>query len=332
MTDRVGQQLGHYRLLHVIGRGSFAEVYLGEHLHLGTQAAIKVMHTHLTSEASEQLRREALTMARLVHPHIVRILDFGIEDGVSFLVMQYAPNGSLRELHPKGCVVPLPVIISYVKQIAEALHYLHAQKLIHRDVKPENMLLGAQNEVLLAEFGIAIISQSSRSQQTQEAAGSVTYMAPEQLMGKPRAASDQYALGVVAYEWLTGEPPFSGPVQQIAMQHLSASPPPLRAKISAIPSAMEEVVLKALAKEPEHRFPNVQAFALALEEALHTTLPGRTPSTSEQAGAGEQKRFSAPDLAISNPESPTHSTTDFMTPSVMSSMSVGGAAKGVWRS
>src|SRR3989440_11362586 len=102
MSDRIGQQLGKYQLLNLIGKGSFAEVYLGEHLHLNTQAAIKVLYTHLTSEGSEQLRREARMLAHLSHPHIVRILDFGVEDGVPFLVMEYAPNGVLRQLHPKG--------------------------------------------------------------------------------------------------------------------------------------------------------------------------------------------------------------------------------------
>src|SRR5712692_6364060 len=111
--------------------------------------------------------------------------------------MEYAPNGTLRQRHPKGTRVPLELVVSYVKQLAKALRYLHEQKLIHRDVKPENMLLGRNNEVLLAEFSTAIIAQSTRSQQTQEAAGSVAYMAPEQLGGKPRPASDQYALAVV---------------------------------------------------------------------------------------------------------------------------------------
>ena len=221
MSERVGQQLGNYRLLRLIGRGSWASVYLGEHLHLHSQAAIKVLHTHLTSESSEQLRTEALMLARLLHPHIVRILDFDVEDGIPFLVMEYAPNGTLRKLHPQGTRVPLDTIVSYVKQVVEALHYLHQQKLIHRDIKPESMLRGRNNEILLSDFGLAIIAQSSRSQQTQEAAGSVTYMAPEQLRGKPRPASDQYALAVVVYEWLSGAPPFSGSIREIAIQHLS---------------------------------------------------------------------------------------------------------------
>lgn len=322
MIERVGQQLGSYRLLRLIGRGSFAEVYLGEHLHLGTQAAIKVLYASLTDEGTEQLRSEARTMARLIHPHIVRVLDFQVEDGLPFLVMEYAPNGSLRLRHPHGSIVQPDRVVSYVEQVAEALSYMHAQKLIHRDVKPENMLLGSHDEVLLTEFGVATISQSSRSQQTQElllpdapprfrpisqssrsrqtqeAVGSVIYMAPEQLRGKPRSASDQYALGVVAYEWLCGEPPFTGPVQLAAMQHLSAPPPLLRSKIPAISSAMEEVVLKALAKEPELRYPNVQAFAQALEEAYHaTTLGSARPATASKQMAGDGKSPSTkPDL------------------------------------
>jgi predicted ATPase/class 3 adenylate cyclase/DNA-binding CsgD family transcriptional regulator len=291
MIDRVGQRLGNYRLIRPLGRGSFAEVYLGEHLHLGTQAAIKVLHVHFTSEASEQLRTEARTMARLTHPHIMRTLDFDVEDGIPFLIMEYAPNGTLRERHPKGTRVPLDSIVSYVRQVADALHYIHQQKLIHRDVKPENMLLGYNNEVLLTEFGIAIILQSTRSQPTMEAAGTVAYMAPEQLRGKPRPASDQYALGVVVYEWLSGDTPFHGLFQEITEQHMSAPPPSLRARVPAISPGVEQVILRALAKEPQQRFANVKAFALALEEAFYAESPGRTlpVASSEHPGGYGQK-------------------------------------------
>ncbi len=292
MADRVGQQIGNYRLLRLIGRGSIAEVYLGEHLHLNTQAAIKVLHAHFTSEDSERLRTEARMLARLVHPHIVRTLDFDVEDGIPFLIMEYAPNGTLRERHPKGTRVPLDAIVSYVRQVAEALHYIHQQKLIHRDIKPESMLLGHNNEVLLTEFNSAIIIQSTRSQPTLEAAGTVAYMAPEQLRGKPRPASDQYALGIVVYEWLSGEPPFSGSIREIANQHLSAPPPPLHTRMPAISSALEHVVLKALAKDPQQRFEHVQAFALSLEEAFHAESPGQTrfalPS-EHSTGSGQSK-------------------------------------------
>ena len=292
MVDRVGQQLGNYRLLRLIGRGSIAEVYLGEHLHLNTQAAIKVLHAHFTSEDSERLRTEARMLARLVHPHIVRTLDFDVEDGIPFLIMEYAPNGTLRERHPKGTRVPLDAIVSYVRPVAEALHYIHQQKLIHRDVKPESMLLGHNHEVLLTEFNSAIIVQSTRSQPILEAAGTVAYMAPEQLRGKPRPASDQYALGIVVYEWLSGEPPFSGSIRWIANQHLSAPPPPLRTRMPTISTALEHVVLKALAKDPELRFAHAPDFARALEEAFHAESPGRTlfaPSSEHAAASGQSK-------------------------------------------
>src|SRR5207237_1686469 len=130
MTDRLGQQLGHYRLLRLLGQGGFADVYLAEHVHLETQVAVKVLSMRLTGENVEQFRTEARTVARLVHPHIVRVLDFGVEDGTPYLVMDYAPHGTLRQLHPKGTRLPLPTIVTYVKQVAEALQYAHDAKLI----------------------------------------------------------------------------------------------------------------------------------------------------------------------------------------------------------
>src|SRR5437899_2178248 len=120
MADRVGQQIGNYRLIRLLGEGAFAEVYLGEHIHLGTEAAIKVLHTQLTSDDMEQFRYEARTIARLKHPHIVRVLDFGVEGKIAFLVMDYAPQGSLRQRYPKGVILPLSRIVSFTKQIAAA--------------------------------------------------------------------------------------------------------------------------------------------------------------------------------------------------------------------
>jgi len=141
MIEHVAQQLGSYRLIRHLGRGGFADVYLGIHIHLKTPAAIKVLHTRLTDGEFEKFRTEARTIARLEHPYIVRVLDFGIDGNTPFLVMSYAPNGTLRQRHPKGVRLPLATVISYVKQLADALHYAHQQKLIHRDIKPENMLL-----------------------------------------------------------------------------------------------------------------------------------------------------------------------------------------------
>ena len=251
MTDRVGQQLGNYRLVRLLGRGGFAEVYLGQHLRLNMQAAIKVLHTQLADAVDIQnFQREAQTIASLIHPHIVRILDFDVKDGIPFLVMDYAPNGSLRRQHPKGVPLPLPTIVSYVKQVADALQYAHEQKLIHRDVKPENMLLGRQNEVLLSDFGTAIIAQSSRYQGTQDMVGTIAYMAPEQIQAHLRPASDQYALGVVVYEWLCGAYPFHGSFSEIAAKHMMMLPPSLRGKVPTISSEVEQVVMAALAGSP----------------------------------------------------------------------------------
>jgi len=222
----VGQQLGNYRLIRPLGQGGFAEVYLGQHIWLNIQAAIKVLHTKLADDYDiEHFQREAQAIASLSHPHIVRVLDFDVEAGVPFLVMDYAPNGTLRQRHPKGERLPLDTILTYVKPIAAGLQYAHEHKLVHRDVKPENMLLGSNHEVLLTDFGIAIPAWSSRLQSMQQIAGTARYMAPEQFQGKPRFASDQYALAVVVYEWLSGDLPFHGTFTDLYTQHLFDSPP-----------------------------------------------------------------------------------------------------------
>ncbi len=222
MADRVGQQLGNYRLIRLLGHGGFAEVYLGEHIYLKSQAAIKVLYTQLTKEDLDRFLTEGRTLVQLVHPHIVRILEFGLEGETPFLVMDYAPNGSLRQLHPKGSVLPLTTIVDYVKQVADALQYAHNEKVIHRDVKPENMLVGRNNRILLSDFGTATVAHSSLYQGEQDFAGTIAYMAPEQIRTHPRPASDQYALGIVVYEWLSGDRPFHGSITEIAIKHTSA--------------------------------------------------------------------------------------------------------------
>src|SRR5712692_7064695 len=266
MTDRVGQQLGNYRLLRLLGRGGFADVYLGEHIYLKKPAALKVLHLRLDEQDAAQFLHEAQTLAGLDHPHIVRVFDFAVQDGMPFLVMDYAVGGTLRVRHPAGTRVPLERILAYVTQVASALQYAHDQHLMHRDVKPENMLLGAREEVLLGDFGLAMLAPtSSRSTQAMEPPlnGTTAYLAPEQLQGKPRPASDQYALGVVVYEWLCGRRPFGGSSIKIAMQQLSTPPASLREQVPAV----EEVVLRALATEPRLRFACVEDFANALQQA-----------------------------------------------------------------
>ncbi len=273
MDDRVGQRLGNYRVMRLIGQGGFGDVYLGEHIHLNTQAAIKVLQTRLVGNNLEQFRVEAQTIARLIHPHIVRILDFGVEEDMPFLVMDYAPNGTLRQRHPKGTPLSPASVVHYVRQAASALQYAHDRKLIHRDIKPENMLLGGNGDVLLSDFGLVLIAQSTGSQTTKEMAGTIPYMAPEQINGRPRPASDQYALGIVIYEWLSGERPFNGAFVEIATQHLMTPPAPLYGRVPGVSKAMEEVVFTALAKDPQRRFANMQAFATAYEQANERTQP-----------------------------------------------------------
>ncbi len=202
MADRVDQQLGHYRLIRHLGRGGFADVYLGEHLYLNTKAAIKVLQTRLSGSDLPGFIKEARTIAGL-----------------------------------------------------------------HRDVKPENLLLDPRNELLLSDFGIAFVTQTSRQQTTQEIVGTAAYMAPEQLQGRPQPASDQYALGIVIYEWLTGDRPFHGTFTEVASQHLFVPPPPLRQKLPDISPEVEHVMQTALGKDPQKRFMTVQAFARALEQA-----------------------------------------------------------------
>ena len=306
MTDRVGQRLGNYRLVRKIGQGGFAEVYLGQHIYLDTFAAIKVLHARLESDDVEYFLTEARTVARLLHPNIVRVLEFNVEDTTPFLVVDYAPNGTLRKRHPKGLSVPFTSVVSYTRQVAAALEYAHEQKIIHRDVKPENMLVGRRSEILLSDFGIAVVSHSSRyssgTQGIQDMAGTVAYMAPEQIQSQACPNSDQYSLGVVVYEWLCGTRPFQGSFAEIAVKHTLTPPPSLLEKVPELPASVEEVVFKALAKDPQQRFENVQVFALALEKSIgkgHTTtyLFPDAPSTESHTA------LSSTTVVLSNPES-----------------------------
>src|SRR5579864_1113147 len=145
MKERLGRQFGNYRLVRLLGHGGFAEVYLGEHIYLQTQAAIIILHMRLAQSELKDFLQEARTVAHLEHPHIVKVLDFGLEGSIPFLAMNYAPNGSLRQRHPRGTVLELTTITAYMKEIAAALQYAHQKQLVHRDIKPENMLLGRDN-------------------------------------------------------------------------------------------------------------------------------------------------------------------------------------------
>jgi len=292
---RVGEQVGNYRLIRWLGRGAFADVYLGEHLYLKTQSAIKMLHAHLSEKAVKDFLNEACTIARLEHPHIVHVLDYGVENGTPFLIMAYAPHGSLRQRYPEGTHVPLEQVVPLVQQIASALDYAHQQRFIHRDIKPENILLGAQDQVLLSDFGLALLAQNMHTQAAKAMAGTLFYMAPEMLQGKVHFASDQYALGIMTYEWLCGQRPFTGSSIQVGTQHVLTPPPSLCGKVPDLPSAVEHVVFKALLKDRSQRYENVTAFANALQDACKDTSSIDAKTSALQPSSSSSQTLLVPD-------------------------------------
>jgi serine/threonine protein kinase/DNA polymerase III delta prime subunit len=271
VTDRVGQHFGNYELVQLLGQGGQASVYLGKHRYLNSYAALKVLNATIHAGNEQKFLAEAQTLADLRHPNIVHLLDFAIENGTPVLIMDYAPKGSLRQSSLPGTQFPLTTVVDFVTQIAAALQYAHNHGCIHRDVKPENILLDADDRLLLSDFGLSLLTPSSEPLSTQDPAGTARYMAPEQLRGKPGFASDQYALAVMVYEWLCGELPFHGNMWEIGHQHLHSDPPPLRSVRPEIPHLLEQVVLRALAKKPQDRFVSIQAFAQALARASQTS-------------------------------------------------------------
>jgi serine/threonine protein kinase len=281
MLVRIGQQLGEYRLIRILGQGAFAEVYLGEHLLLHIEHAIKVLRAPMIDQ-EDQFLEEARQIAALEsHPHIVRVLNFAIDRNgphpVPYLVMEYAPHGSIRQRYPRGTRLAPAQIISHTKQIASALDHAHVHKLVHRDIKPENILIGKDGTLLLSDFGIAVIfQQEEKLNNTQAIAGTKAYIAPEQILGNPRPQSDQFALGVMVYEWLCGTSPF--PIREkatmaILMERLNNEPLPLRSTGLVVSPKVEYVMQRVLAKNPEERFSTVSAFAQALEGALQKEQP-----------------------------------------------------------
>ncbi len=272
MSDLVGQQLGTYRLLRLLGQGSFATVYLGEQPGSSMPVAIKVFHKPLTPEEGTLFRQDEVRFTRLSHPHLVRVLACRVEGSTAFLVMAYVGGGTLRERHQPGSQVELATIGAYVQQLASALQYLHEAQLVHGNLKPENILVEQENQVLLSDFTTPLMGQRLRLQGSPEATRTSTYLAPESIQGRRQSASDQYALAILVYEWLTGQPPFAGSLDELAAQHLFATPASLRQHLPGVPAAVEQVVLTALSKDPRHRFASVQDFTTAFLSAAQLPL------------------------------------------------------------
>ena len=291
MGDHIGQQWGDYRLVQLLGTGGFSQVYLGEHVSVGTQAAIKLLNAPVPSEVGERFRALAHTLSQIIHPHIIRVLDFGVQQEIPFLVMEYAKGGSVLKRHPRGTLLPLSHIVSYVTDLSSALHYAHEHHLVHRNLKPENILLGPHEQLWLSDCGLTPPLPTGKTLsylKAQAVEGTLAYLSPEQFQGRSCQASDQYALAVCVYEWLTGAPPFRGTVAELCHQHLLVSPPSLCERVPAIPRAVEQVIGQALAKDPALRFADVLDFASALELAAHaitspllltTPAPDHEPSS-----------------------------------------------------
>jgi serine/threonine protein kinase len=271
---------------YLLGQSDFAEVYLGQHMRLNAQVAMKMWRTHLKGEDWGALRRDAQMIAELDHPNIVPIRDFEVLGDVPLFVMDYIPDGTLRKRHPHSTCVPLSDVASMVTQIANTLQYVHEHGCMHLDIKPENLLVGPRNRILLSDFAMMTLT---RGMQTAISAGTAPYMAPEQISGRPLPASDQYALGIVVYEWLCGARPFEGAYAEVFAGHLMTPPPSLRAKVPALSAEVEQVVMTALAKDPRKRFDSIKAFAAALSQA--SNIKSAPSVLVETKGAGLVARW-----------------------------------------
>jgi len=267
----IGMSLGPYRIVERLGRGGMAAVYKAYQPSLDRYVAVKVLPSHLTDEPgfAERFRREARAVAKLEHPHILPVHDYGQEGERTYIAMRYVEGGTLKDL--LGKPLELPLIVDLIGQIAEALDYAHDHGVIHRDVKPSNVLLDRGNWALLTDFGVArMVEATQQLTGTGVGVGTPAYMSPEQGQGKKvDRRSDVYSLGVVLYEMLTGRVPFEAETPlAVVWKHVNEPLPLPRSINPAVPEAVERVVLKAMAKLPEDRF----QVAGELEQALRSAL------------------------------------------------------------
>ncbi len=293
-----GEELGRYRLLHLIGSGGMGEVYLAQDPVINRQVAIKVVRTEATAytrtgntlgtlgskDAAHLFQREAKAIAMLDHPGILPLYDYGEYNvnGVmlTYLVMPYREEGSLANWLQKGGFSLLSVqnVEQMLQQAAAALQYAHDHQVVHQDVKPSNFLIRTSREnpkrpdLLLTDFGIAKLSMLT-TKASQSIRGTPTYMAPEQWEGHPVPATDQYALAVMVYELLTGRPPFRGTPLQMMYAHVNTQPQAPSLLNPRLSTAIDAVVLRGLAKRPEERFPSIIAVAFAFRQALRSIDP-----------------------------------------------------------
>ena len=276
---------GRYRMLHKIGSGGMADVYCAEDTHLGRRIAMKLLHRRFAQDTEfvERFRREASSAAGLQHPNVVGVYDRGEFEDTYYIAMEYCEGRSLKDVIRAEAPLDVRRAIGITKQILLAARFAHRRNVIHRDLKPHNVLLDAEDGVKVTDFGIA---RAGASDITQAGAimGTAQYLSPEQAQGSPvTEASDVYSIGVVLYELLTGKAPFEGEsAVAIALMHVNQPAPSPRELVPAIPRELEAVVLKALAKSTAERYPDAESFMRDLE-AVESRLdrgPVDTESTA----------------------------------------------------
>jgi len=273
---------GEFEIFTELGRGGMAAVYLARDLALNRRVAIKVMAPGLLLGPGmmERFKQEAVTVASLQHVHIVAIYGVRQIGDLHFFVMQFVPGRTLEGVLRDVGALPIPVIRAWLFQIGSALGYAHRRGVIHRDIKPGNILLNADGEAIVTDFGIAKVAESPNQTQTGTVVGTPVYMSPEQCYARElTGASDQYSLGVVAYEMLVGRPPFSGSSFALMRSHTDSPPPPLHDLRPDVPPAMDAAVMRMLAKTAEERFPSLAealvslgAVQLSHDDPLHADL------------------------------------------------------------
>jgi serine/threonine-protein kinase len=246
-----------YRVLKRLGGGGMASVYLAEHAQLERPVVLKVLHGHLAKDAEmlERFRREARAASQLVHPNIVPIIDAGEMEGVLFTVMPYMPGGSFADRIAQGGL-PAVDVASVVAQAATALDYAHRRGIVHRDMKPDNVLFDEDGHAMVTDFGIAELRSQGRLTASGRAMGTPHYMSPEQAMGKlVDGRSDVYSLGIVMYEALVGFPPFDGPdAFAVGYKQVHEAVVPPQQVNSEIPTPMADIVTRCLSKSPAERY------------------------------------------------------------------------------
>lgn len=283
MTDDplVGKRLGAYQILEPIGQGGMATVYKAMQTAMNRVVAIKILSPQMASNATfaARFKQEAQMIASLEHAHILPVFDLGEQDGVLFIAMRYMGFGSVQSRLTDGKIA-LRDVARWIEQMASALDYAHERGVIHRDVKPSNVLIDAQDNAFLADFGIAKWMEGSINLTGSSVIGTPQYMSPEQGQGlKIDGRSDEYALAVMAYEMIVGHPPFEAETPlAVVLKHVTEPLTPPSAINPRVPEAVSEAVVKALNKNPDDRYPTTTAFAEALSHAIHTApIPGTTP-------------------------------------------------------